>query len=388
MMEIEQLWREIDGRVTSLPVESVSLQDSNHRVLASDVAATTDQPAFDQSAMDGFAFASTHPGECKISDTVAAGASSSIQLHSGEAVRILTGGVVPRGTFAIEKQEDCVVTDGTVRLRDDMPLAKGKFIRPKAGIFRAGDVILERCKRITPGALALLASAGIAELDVVSRASCLHVITGDEIVPVGAPLPTGNTYDSNGPMLHALLTDAGVSSSAIALRDDPTRLTEVVSNCRTSIILISGGSGPGDRDHAKHALESSGFTIHTHRINSRPGGPLIFATRDGQVAFGLPGNPLSHWVCFHAFVGRMISRLHGQELSPLIIAEVSTEIPDTGDGRRTWTPAFLTSASGTWTATPLPWKHSGDLTPLVRANALILDGTSSTGTAAVLPIHL
>ncbi len=388
MMEIEQLWNAIDTQVTSLPSESISLQKSNHRVTASDVTATTDQPAFDQSAMDGFAFASATPGECKITDLVAAGAPSAIQLRRSETVRILTGGVVPDGTFAIEKQEDCIVTGGTVRLRDNTPLAEQKFIRPKAGIFRAGDVILERGKRITPGALALLASAGIAELEVVRRASCLHVVTGDEIVPVGAPLLTGETYDSNGPMLYALLSDAEVSSRAIALRDDRKQLVEVVSDCHPSILLISGGSGPGDRDHTRHALESGGFTIHTHRINSRPGGPLIFATRGAQIAFGLPGNPLSHWVCFHAFVDRAISRLHGQEPAALIKAQVSIPISDSGDGRRTWTPAFLTRDFGNWTATPLPWKHSGDLTPLVRANALILENTSSDGVAVVLPIHL
>ncbi|MEI8310781.1 MAG: molybdopterin molybdenumtransferase MoeA, partial [Verrucomicrobiota bacterium] len=113
--------------------------------------------------------------------------------------------------------------------------------------------------------------------------------------------------------------------------------------------------------------------VHASRINSRPGRPLIFATRGRQVAFGLPGNPLSHWVCFHAFVTRALARLEGRDIPALINARLAGQLPGAGDGRRTWTPARRQYREGMLYVEPLCWQHSGDLTPLASADALLMD---------------
>jgi molybdopterin molybdotransferase len=388
MIQIEQLWQEIDIRVHPLPSETVALDQGNNRVVCRDICAITDQPAFAQSAMDGFAFAESTPTRCLITATVAAGDSARRQVNPGEAIRILTGGMIPPGTHAIARQEDCEVDGGFVSVRSAPPLEAGRFIRTKGEVFKAGEVVLPAGSATTPGAIALLASAGLSTIEVHGRATALHLVTGDEIVPSGTPLLPGQTYDSNGPMMRAFCDDAGVGSRTLSVGDNAQSLKEIVTTATDAIVILSGGSGPGDHDHTTTALEHAGFTIHANRINSRPGKPLIFATRGSQIAFGLPGNPLAHWVCFHAFVRRAIDRLHGIAPQNLISATLIEAIDDVGDGRRTWTPARMDWSSGALNVLPLPWKHSGDLTPLRAADALILDGLRGDGTTVrILPLR-
>ncbi len=379
MMEIETLWAEIDRHVHPLPAERVSLSQANRRVIAETVIAATDQPAFDQSSMDGYAFSSAAPGRCRITATSAAGTSDETHVGAGEAVRIFTGAMVPTGTFAVARQEDCKRDGEFVEIAEGGSLVAHQNIRKCGGIFRKGSKVVDEGSVLSPGALALIASAGVGEVSVIRHATAIHLITGDELVSAGEPLPTGGTYDSNGPMFQAMLAAAGVQTTQMKLRDDAGALNHLVSTNTASLLLISGGSGPGDRDHTIGALEAANFVIHTSRLNSRPGKPLIFATRGNQVAFGLPGNPLAHWVCFHAFVSRAIQRLHGIEPPSLLSAKLSEAIDDAGDGRRTWTPARICWEHCELIATPLPWQHSGDLSPLLRANALIMDAMGNPG---------
>lgn len=383
MMEIEELWNEIDARVVCLPSQTAPLCDSMNRVLNGDVLSPVDLPAFDQSSMDGFAFASVEPGSCRVTGRVVAGRPIPIAVENGSAVRIFTGGVVPEGTVAIAKQEDCEVRGGLVSLRPGVRLEKGMHIRRRGGVFRAGEVILNSGAVISPGAVALLASAGIRAVNAVRQASALHIATGDEIVESGKELLAGQTYNSNGPMIAALLKEAGQEGASKLLGDDSESLCKEISDFAGDLLLVSGGSGPGDHDHTKSALESAGYVIHCSQINSRPGKPLVFATRGAQVAFGLPGNPLSHWVCFQAFVNRAIRRLHGLPEQVLQSARFVASLPDSDDGRRTWTPGVVEMQSDGATVLPLPWKHSGDLTPLACANALIF-GSPKQGVAQIL----
>ncbi|MFZ4777019.1 MAG: molybdopterin molybdotransferase MoeA, partial [Terrimicrobiaceae bacterium] len=370
MIEIEQLWREIDERVASLPGEPATLIKALHRVSIEDVLSPHDLPAFDQSSMDGFAFASLPPGSCLVTGAIAAGSPLAISIKEGSAVRILTGALVPGGTVAIAKQEDCELKDGHVSLRARVCLSAGENIRPRGGVFQTGDILLKSGTRISPGAIALLASAGINSLKIVRQAAVLHLVTGDEIIASGSPLGPGQTYDSNGPMIAALLAESGLEVVRRQLPDDASLLEQQIGCYEGDLLLVSGGSGPGERDHTLKALESSGYTVHCSRLNSRPGKPLIFATRGSQVAFGLPGNPLSHWVCFQAFVKRALRRLHGLPEPEMPCAGITGYPESVGDGRRTWTPGVYWPGGE---VRPLPWKHSGDLTPLAEANVLILD---------------
>lgn len=375
MTEIEQLWQMID-RCAAFPVprESGRTQSGHAPFLAEDLRAPISLPSFDQSAMDGYAFADGQPGWHAITMTLAAGQYSCCTLAEGQAARVLTGAPVPQGTLAVARQEDCEVRDGRVRLRDGVKAVPGTHIRRRGEVITAGEVVLRRGQPVHPGTVAFLVALGVSEIPRLPRLTAVHLATGDELLPAGLPLRPGKVYDSNGPMMQALLEAHHVTCRCLRVADAVEALVEVVAVSSEDLLLISGGSGPGDRDHTRSCLEAQGFTIHASCINSRPGKPLIFATRGSQLAFGLPGNPLSQWVCFHAFVARAIARMQGQEPAVLLPVELEQPIDDAGDGRRTWTPARISWETGKLRATPMAWKHSGDLRCLVEANALLLDG--------------
>ena len=381
MIEIEQLWGEIDRLTNQLGFEEVALTGACRRVLAREACATADQPPFDQSAVDGYAIAGSGLEPFHLAGSQVAGQSSGRRLEPGEAVRILTGAVVPEGAFAVIKQEDCTLLDqGEIgeRVSASIDIGPGSNIRRKGGVFKTGTSVLSSGTLITSGAIGLLAASGIASVAVVRRPRVLHLATGDEIVPAGTPLKSGQIHDSNGPMIAALLMERGLPPwqlRQVRLGDSSDEIGEAVAGFDGDLLLISGGSGPGDRDHTQRVLETEGFTIHASRLNSRPGKPLIFASRGRQIAFGLPGNPLSHFVCYHAFVRRVLDRLEGLPSPPLISAQLAGPVEDTGDGRRTWLPGLLETTAEGRRVRPLAWKHSGDLTPLAQANALILLGT-------------
>jgi len=244
-------------------------------------------------------------------------------------------------------------------------------------VLRAGEHVFPDYTPLNAGSIALLAALGIESPPSQASLCALHIATGNELVPPGQPLAPGKIYDSNGPMIDALLRENNTSCERLRLGDDPAPLAQAIGSFSGDLLLISGGSGPGDRDHTLSVLQAQGFTIHVSRVNSRPGKPLIFATRRAQVAFGLPGNPLSHFVCFHAFVARAIARLQGSPPPDLHPVKLEHPIHDAGDGRRTWTPARARLRNGQLAAAPLDWAHSGDLRCLALANALLLDGINA-----------
>jgi len=375
MTEIENLWEQIDDLALPLASKELPLLKAAGCALASDVIAHCDLPGFDLSSMDGFAFAETSPGTCRVTGEIAAGDAGELSVGAGQAVRIFTGAKIPAGTLVVASQEDCIAMDQGVKLKPGIALESRENIRDRGGVVRQGETLLSAGTPIGAGSIALLASCGIRTVPVVPCPAVLHLATGSELVEAGTPLGPGKIYDSNGPMMESLLQEAGIRQVVRRrLEDSSGELLKSVQAFDGDLLLISGGSGPGDHDHTFSALTDAGYQIHASRINSRPGRPLIFASKGRQLAFGLPGNPLSHWVCFHAFVLRAIRRMQALPPCALLDLPLSHPIREKGDGRRTWTPGVMQWANGNPSILPLPWRHSGDLTPLTSANALILDG--------------
>lgn len=368
MNELSDAWRIIDAARFSPSAESVPLAASLGRVLATDVSASIDVPPFDQSAVDGYAFPSAPQGATRVLGTVAAGDRS----PATGCVRILTGACVPAETFAIAKQEDCVANNGYVTA--GVSLARGENIRRRGGVIRCGEHIASAETTVTPGLIGLLAGAGVGELAVASRPEILHVVCGEELRPPGAPIETGQIPDANGPMISALLAGRGLSVRTICLGDDLEMLCGLLAGSSEDLVLVSGGSGGSERDHTAEALGSAGFSLQIRGVRSRPGKPLLFATNGNRGAFGLPGNPLSHWVCFHAFVTRWLGE------KPTVVDAVCSGELRAGF----WTPGTLSADESGWHFTPRPFVHSGDLTPLATANAMAFPESASGGSSRVL----
>lgn len=386
-MEIEQAREIIHAKLALRSTVSLPLESCLGRITAQSLVAVFDAPSFDQSAMDGYALASTERGPHPLLDL---GAPADSPLG---ACRVATGFPVPEWTICVVPQENCQIADCSIMVQADYSLKKEQHVRRRGGSFSAGTEVLPAGALVTPGLIALAASCGCAELPVRAPVTALHIATGSELITPSIKSPpkiqSGQVFDSNGPMIGSLLAERRIDCECLMTGDDADLLCRKLHDFSRDLLLISGGSGPGEQDHTVHSLEKSGFHIHIAGVRSRPGNPLIFATRGDQVAFGLPGNPLSQWVCFHVFVRAALDRWNGLPLAGLISAHCEDWRQPKGDGRPSWTPGVLKYAEGRACVEPLPWQHSGDLFPLARATALLFGepDTASKQIPALLTQH-
>ena len=298
--------------------EVLPTNDALDRVLARDQVSTLDVPPMDNSQMDGYAVraADLLAGQpMAVSQRIAAG-EVAVPLAAGTAARIFTGAMVPAGADAVIMQEQAVLDGGQVRF-DILPAA-GDWIRRAGEDIRRDSVVLTAGTRLTPQALGLAASVGLAMLPVRPRLRVACFFTGDELAMPGETLAPGAIYNSNRFVLVALLrrlgcdvTDLGIVPDSL----DATRsaLREAARRC--DLIVTSGGMSVGEEDHVRPALEAEG-SLRTWQIAIKPGKPLAWGAvrrADGGSAhfIGLPGNPVSSFVTFLLFVRPFILRLQG-----------------------------------------------------------------------------
>jgi molybdopterin molybdotransferase len=220
----------------------------------------------------------------------------------------------------------------------------------------------------------LVASFGISRIKARPSPTVAHIATGSEITPLGTRRRPGQIIDSNSPLVAALVAESHAKMLFHGRADETCdALTSQIATAldrKANVILVSGGASVGEHDHTRAALEQSGFTVHFHSINCRPGRPLIFATRGRTVAFGLPGNPLSHLVCFKLFVDRALRRLDGRPPNNPVPVSVAPPHPRR-NSRETWWPANITAKHGALRARFLPWRDSSDLSGIATANGLV-----------------
>jgi len=337
-------------------------------VLREDARAGEDMPAFDRSAMDGYAVA---PGEGKLRIVGEArpGVRPEFVVQPGECARIFTGAEIPQGVSRVMMQEDVTVADGWMTPGPD---ADGNFIRRKGEDARAGDILLRSGLRLGAAEIGLLASIGLVEPLVSPRCRVAHFATGDELVdPAEKPGPSG-LRDSNSALVRAFVESHG---GEVVLQervgDDAALLTrKMAADC--DLLLISGGASVGAYDFGKTALERAGFELQFPRVNLRPGRPLVFAMRGRQAAFVLPGNPLSHLAVLHCVVSVALDRLAGADPAWSVVhARLRAAIRVGGDGRDTLWPAHVEMVDGEPVVDALRWQSSGDITGMAGLNAFI-----------------
>lgn len=387
MKTVDETWALLDSVVRPLAAERVGLRAAVGRVLREDIVADADMPAFSRSAMDGFLVMFGEPGRLlKISGEVMPGELARMPLP-GSAIRVFTGSAVPDAGVAIVVQEEVAREGDSVRLLSEPDAG---HIRPRGSHARRGEALLASGTRMTPGGIALLASVGASAPLVSGEIRAAHIATGGELVGHEATPREGQIRDSNSPMIAALLAERGVSNVWHGRAgEDPEELAAAIADTLATeprMLLISGGASVGDHDHTGTALRDAGFEMLIAGIASRPGKPLIIARRDDLLAFGLPGNPLSHFVCFHLFVRRAIDLLLGAAPAvPVLLPVGDTELLRPSP-RETWWPCRLA-----WTpsAIPLPWRDSSDIVSLAKVEGLLRvppEGIGADGVAEVLPI--
>jgi molybdopterin molybdotransferase len=380
---VADVWRLLDQRVIPLEAERVPLAQARGRLLRAEVKADADQPSFDRSAMDGYAFIpSAAPAKYRVIGTVKAGEVATRAPGSGEALRIFTGAALPAPNLAVLMQEEVRVEGEFVHV--DRRVEPGENVRLCGSDAHQGDVLLATNTFLSAVELALLASVGEVRPLVNPIPRVAHATTGDEIVPPDTTPGPGQIRNSNQFLIAGLLQGpilGFVPAPNIHQEhwgDDPARAAARLASepfASADVVLISGGASVGEHDYAARILEGAGYELPVRKINSRPGRPLLVGFRGHQIAFGLPGNPVSHFVCYHLFVHYALARLRGfDRLVKIKQLALLEPLLNCANRRPTYWPAALKHDKDKKVTfvRPLPWNNSGHLAALIGVNALIV----------------
>ncbi len=372
---IEQILRGVEP----LPGETVDLSDALGRVLAEDLLAQGSQPANDLSAMDGYAVRAddvvTSPVTLKVIGEAAAGHPFAKEIGPGECARIFTGGVLPRGTDTVVIQED-TSRDGD-RVTITGPAKRGRHVR-RAGIdFKQGDVLLEKGRRLTDRDLMLAAGMNYPTLNLHRAPRVAILGTGDELLPPGSQLKEGQIVHSSGYALAALIRSESAQVLDLGVAKD--RLDDIVScirqarEAKADVLLTTGGASVGEHDLVQKALAAEGLSLSFWQIAMRPGKPMMHGRLGSMHALGVPGNPVSSYVCAFLFLLPLIRRLSGRSdlHAEQMPAKLGRALPQ-NDKREEYMRASLETKNGELIATPFPNQDSSLMAPLAKADCLVI----------------
>jgi molybdopterin molybdotransferase len=364
----------------ALPEEMVVLDSAYKRILAHDLAALRTQPPDAMSAMDGYAVraadAARAGARLKVIGEIAAGRPFDRIVGPGEAARIFTGGVMPDGADAVIIQEDTVIESGGITVTE--AAVAGRHIR-RAGVdFRQGDVLLKAGSELSDRDLSLAASMNYPLLPVRRRPKVALLATGDELVMPGETPGPGQIVYSNGYALRALtraegadVIDLGIAADTLDATTSGIRRARDVG---ADILITTGGASVGDHDLVKQALDAEGVAMAFWRIAMRPGKPLMHGRLGAMRVIGLPGNPVSSYVCAFLFLVPLIRRLCGRVTihhateSALLGRDIAAN-----DQREDYLRARLaTRNDGALIVTPVDHQDSSLLGNLAAAQALLI----------------
>src|SRR5215216_5089816 len=358
MISEEEARSQILQKVSPLKQRAVSTADALDCIAAQDYFARLPLPAFDNTAMDGYAVVASSCqkwGRLRVIGEQPAGADRRLRVSDGEAVRIFTGAPIPEGADAVVMQED-VTRDG-IDISVHVNVDTGDFVRRRGRDLAKGQMILARGEQVRAATLALLASQGFANVTVGGEATAAVISTGDELVKAGGTLEAGQIYDTNSILLSALLQRCGVSATVVEhCRDNRRSLGDAIKRgIKNHILIISGGVSVGEHDLVKEASREVGAKIEIWRVAVKPGKPFLFGSFESETVdsagetpagptgtmpvlhkcfvFGLPGNPVSTFVTFLQFVRPAVLRMMGaMNLDlPQVPAKLAVDLTSDGD---------------------------------------------------------
>ena len=351
--------------------------DALGRRIAESVVGPHDAPAFDNSAMDGFAFAhAAMPGPFRIVGESAAGRPFGGRVGAGEAVRIMTGAAVPDGCDTVAMREVCEAIERELRV-DGGAVTAGDHIRRRGEFMRAGEDVIERGTLLRPSDLGLLASFGRTVVAVQRAARVGIITTGSELVEPDRARGPSQIYNSNAYMLEALVREAGgIPLVAPIVEDDEVATRRAIGEVgeTSDLVVTVGGVSVGDYDFVRQILDELTGGMTFWKVRMKPGKPLAFGKLQprGVGIIGLPGNPVSSFVAFHQFVAPALAALHGtppQECVPgTVTIEAATTIESTPH-RREYVLGHIAQRGGVACFVPHENRSSGNVLSMHRCDA-------------------
>jgi molybdopterin molybdotransferase len=379
LLSVAEALQRVLEHAVPLSAEEVELSHAAGRVLACPLKARRTQPPADVSAMDGYAVRAADvakaPVRLQVIGEVAAGRPFARALGAGQAARIFTGGVLPQGADAIVIQEHTRRDGDSVEVEKASP--KGRHIRVQGLDFKAGDELLPAGHRLTARDLALAAGMNHPLVPVHRAPKVALFATGDELVPAGFEPAPGQIVSSNNFAIGALARTEGATIEDFGIVAD--RLDDTVAAVRRAresgadILVTSGGASVGDYDLVQKAFTAEGMTLAFWRLALRPGRPLMNGRLGDMHVLGVPGNPVSAFVCGFLFLVPLIRRLAGRSdlTHEIESAKLGVDLPE-NDERADYLRATLTRGPDGLVATPFGIQDSSMMLPLAEADCLIV----------------
>jgi molybdopterin molybdotransferase len=393
MLSIEEARFRILSGVSPVGIETVGLAESWSRVLATPILARLTHPPADVSAMDGYAVRAADAAEgarLRVVGAAPAGRPFDGTLNWGEAVRIFTGSFVPPGADSVVLQEDATAEAETVLICATPRL--GQHIRRQGQDFATGDVVLAPGRRLGAREVGLAAAANHPWLQVHRRPRVAILSTGDEIFLPGEQIATGGIVSSNAHMLAALVRAAGAEITILPQAGDSlSAIAESAAGAAGADILVTtGGASVGDHDLVRAGLEHRGFLLDFWKIAMRPGKPMMFGQMGSLPVIGLPGNPVSAYVCAILFLLPALQRLAGLPDGAAATEQALLGAPVRANDRRAdhLRAQLDRSPEGGWVVTPFERQDSALQSMLARSQALIVRSPHAPAQQAGTPVEI
>ncbi|HEY6024649.1 MAG TPA: gephyrin-like molybdotransferase Glp [Pseudolabrys sp.] len=379
LMPVAEALQRVLADAQPLPAEMSPLAEALGRVLTEDVVALRTQPPAAVSAMDGYSVRASDvahaPATLKLIGEVAAGHPFEGQVGPGEAARIFTGGIMPAGSDTVVIQE-LTVRDGEA-VTIQRATTKGRNVRGRGIDFTEGQLLLRKGERLTGRDLMLAAAMNHPRLSIHRRPKVAVLGTGDELVPPGSRPSPGEIVYSNGFALTALAHSEGATVFDLGIARD--RIDDIAAAVRRArewgadILVTSGGASVGEHDLVQRALALEGLDLSFWRVALRPGRPMMHGRLAGMQVLGVPGNPVSSYICAFLFLVPLIRRLAGrQDIEHVTLkARLGRDLPP-NDERADYVRATLEPGSEGPIATSLPDQDSSLMAPLAKADCLVI----------------
>lgn len=377
MISYEQAIAHILKNTHVLVDQQVKLCDSPGRILKEDIVSNIEMPPFNRSAMDGYALNCSDikriPAKLRSIGLIQAGGSFKKRIKRGECVKIMTGAPIPDGA-------DCVVMVEFTKTRGKevtilKTTHKWENIFFKGEDFQKGQRVLKKGVKISPSHIAILAAAGRKFVKVSPMPQAAVLNTGGEIVPLGAKLGANQIYNSNGPILEALLDSDHIQPICLGIaRDNAKELARAIKKgLSADVLLVSGGVSMGDYDLVPEVLCSLGVKKIFHKVNIKPGKPLFFGIKGKTLIFGIPGNPVSNFLSYLIFARPAIYRM-------MDLVNYRTEVKEgildsefrAKTGRKNFVLAKIFKKSGIYHLMPIASRSSADTLSLSKADGFIM----------------